>query len=111
MRRLVVVAWLWVAAPMAATMLLSEAASAQADEPLSPLPQNLKLDAGKVALGARLFVDTRFAKDNSVSCASCHNLAKGGIDPRPEGRVFSTGAGGAKHIFNTPTVYCDAAFT
>ncbi|HEX6703366.1 MAG TPA: cytochrome c peroxidase [Albitalea sp.] len=104
MRRLLVVDSLCTVALMAA-MLLPGAVSARGDEPLSPLPQSIKLDTGKVALGARLFVDTRFAKDNSVSCASCHNLSKGGVDPRPEGRVFSTGAGGARHIFNTPTVY------
>ena len=104
MRRSVVLASLCMAASMA-TGLQPAVAAALSDEPLSPLPQNLTFDAGKVALGAKLFADTRFAKDNSISCASCHNLSKGGIDAHPNGRVFSTGAGGAKHILNTPTVY------
>ena len=77
----------------------------QSDEPIVALPLNLKSDPGKVALGARLFQDRRFARDDSVACASCHDLAKAGIDTRPGNRVFSTGVGGATHIFNTPSVY------
>jgi cytochrome c peroxidase len=71
------------------------------DEPLRPLPQDLKFDPDKVALGARLFQDRRFARDGSVSCASCHDLANGGADARPR----SVGAGGAVGAVNAPTVY------
>lgn len=74
-------------------------------EPLVALPQPVALDANKVALGARLFADRRFARDNSLACASCHDLRRGGADTRPASRVFSQAVGGARHIFNTPTVY------
>lgn len=74
---------------------------AQATEPLKPLPLEVKLDQKKVALGARLFGDTRFAKNNDVSCASCHNFLKeGGADARPR----SLGTGGAVGPANSPTV-------
>ena len=48
---------------------------AQLDEPIKPLPLDGKFDARKVALGEKLFTDRRLSKDNSVSCASCHNLS------------------------------------
>jgi cytochrome c peroxidase len=71
------------------------------DEPLRPLPVDLRYDPAKVALGAKLFQDRRFARDDSVSCASCHDLARGGADARPR----SVGAGGAVGPVNSPTVY------
>lgn len=80
-------------------------AGAQSNEPLVALPPPLALEPGKVALGARLFEDRRFARDDSLACASCHDLGRGGIDTRPGSRAFSTGTGGVKHVFNTPTVY------
>ncbi|AKJ29653.1 cytochrome-c peroxidase [Caldimonas brevitalea] len=89
-----------------AVMLSAMAAgSAQAQtptgEPISPLPAKPAADPRKVALGSRLFRDVRFAKDNSVSCVSCHSFQHGGADPRP----LSVGAGGKTHVFNTPTVW------
>jgi cytochrome c peroxidase len=76
-------------------------AFAQSDEPIKPLPAEVKLDAKKVALGERLFNDKRLSKDNSMACASCHNLSKGGID----GLQTSIGIGGAKGPLNAPTVF------
>ncbi len=72
---------------------------------IQPVPQPPKLDAKKVALGNRLYHDTRLSKDNSISCASCHDLKKGGCDLEP----VSTGVGGAKGGINAPTVF-NAAF-
>jgi cytochrome c peroxidase len=96
----------WVIAMAAVGAILAwPSCRAQSDEPLSPLPTSQNLDAAKVALGGKLFVDKRFARDGSVSCASCHDLARGGAETRPDSRRFSAGAGGVRHIFNTPTVY------
>lgn len=89
---------------MAASWAQAEPSSAPA-EPLVALPQQVALDPDKVALGARLFADRRFGKDDSLACASCHDLSQGGADTRPASRVFSEAVGGARHIFNTPTVY------
>jgi cytochrome c peroxidase len=77
------------------------AARAQSNEPIKPLPTDVRLDVRKVALGERLFGDRRLSRDNSMSCASCHNLAKGGVDGLP----FSIGIGGAKGPINAPTVF------
>jgi len=68
---------------------------------IQPIPQPQKLDAKKVALGKRLYHDTRLSKDDTISCASCHDLAKGGTDRAP----VSTGVGGAKGGINSPTVF------
>ncbi|WP_338846844.1 cytochrome c peroxidase [Massilia sp. W12] len=76
-------------------------ALAQSTEPIKPLPLEVKLDPKKVALGARLFAEKRFSKNNDVSCMSCHDFTKaGGADPRPR----SLGAGGAVGPVNSPTV-------
>lgn len=93
----------------ALALLASTTALAQGTEPLAPLPPAPVLDAARVALGARLFADRRFAKDDSLACASCHDLARGGADTRPGSREYSAATGSARHVFNTPTVY-NAAF-
>jgi cytochrome c peroxidase len=69
-------------------------------EPLRPLPESLPIDEDKAALGKRLFHEVRLSADNSISCASCHDLAAGGDD----GRKVSTGVGGATGVINAPTV-------
>lgn len=76
-------------------------AQAQSNEPIQPLPLEMKLDARRVALGDKLFNDKRLSKDNSIACAGCHSLATGGVDRAP----VSTGIGGAKGPINAPTVF------
>lgn len=66
--------------------------------PLTPGPA---LPADKVALGARLFHDGRLSRDNTVACASCHDLGKGGTDRR----AVSVGVGGQTGDRNAPTVF------
>lgn len=70
---------------------------------IEPLPskESLNLDNGKVLLGNKLFHDTRLSADNTISCASCHDLAKGGTDQSQ----YSTGIRGIKGHINSPTVY------
>lgn len=72
-------------------------------EPISPLPtlDSLQLDPKKIKLGERLFQDTRFSKDNSTACISCHNLDKGGAD----GRKNSIGVRQQLGTINTPTIF------
>lgn len=73
------------------------------DEPLHPL-QNVKdlhLDARKAKLGETLFNDTRLSKNDTISCASCHNLTQGGTD----GRQYPIGVGGQVDAINAPTVF------
>ncbi len=59
---------------------------------LQPIPDALLVDNQKVALGSRLFHDPRLSGDNSISCASCHLLNKGGVD----NLATSTGVDGQK---------------
>jgi cytochrome c peroxidase len=44
----------------------------QTDEPIQAIPINIAVDSNKVALGEKLFQDTRLSSDNRVSCVSCH---------------------------------------
>jgi cytochrome c peroxidase len=48
-----------------------------------------------------LYNDVRLSVDNSISCASCHDLSKGGTDNKP----FSEGVGGQFGGINAPTVF------
>jgi len=73
-------------------------------EPVQPIPDDIQVDARKVALGERLFHDTRLSADNSVSCAGCHALNRGGAD----GREHSIGVQGNEGFLNTPTVFNSA---
>jgi cytochrome c peroxidase len=70
-------------------------------EPLQPIPQEIELDTGKVALGKRLFHDPKLSRDNSIACAHCHDLSRGGDDQRPR----AVGIDGAMGEVNTPTVF------
>jgi len=70
-------------------------------EPIKPIPLQIDLDARKVALGRGLFFEPKLSHDNTVSCASCHDLRKGGCD----GRVRSFGINNANGKINTPTVF------
>lgn len=75
--------------------------AAPLDEPIKPLPASLKQDPARAEIGRRLFHDTRLSANGGVSCASCHDLAKGGVD----GRDFSVGFSGKRAAVNTPTVF------
>lgn len=66
-----------------------------------PLPNSVALDSAKVALGARLFHDVRLSSDDTISCASCHNLGTGGVDNRSHSVGVKGGVGGV----NAPTVF------
>ncbi|HEX5338018.1 MAG TPA: cytochrome-c peroxidase [Gallionella sp.] len=68
---------------------------------VQPLPERVALDPAKVALGERLFNDARLSADNSIACASCHNLTAGGAD----NRVHSLGVNRAEGNINAPTVF------
>ena len=76
---------------------LPETAPAPADNPTTP---------EKVALGKRLYYETRLSGDGKLSCASCHDLyGKAGGD----GRRTATGIAGQVGGRNVPTVW-NAAF-
>lgn len=64
------------------------------------IPPENPVTAEKVALGRRLYFDKRLSQDGTISCASCHDPAKGFAD----GRKVSDGIGGKKGARNAPTV-------
>jgi len=82
-------------------ILLSPIFLLEADALISPIPLTVDVDKRKAALGKKLFFDTRLSLDNSISCATCHNLNEGGDDNL---RV-SFGYHGRKGTRNSPTVY------
>jgi cytochrome c peroxidase len=79
----------------------SHNASAAADEPIQALPAPPAQDPARVEIGRRLFHDPRLSRNGRVSCASCHDLGKGGAD----GRARSTGVHGQLTGVNAPTVF------
>ncbi|WP_457750163.1 cytochrome-c peroxidase [Sulfurimonas sp.] len=72
-----------------------------ANEPITPLPQTVKVNHAKAELGKKLFFDPILSHDNTITCATCHDLNNGGDD----GLKFSYGIRGQKGSVNAPTVY------
>ncbi len=70
------------------------------------IPDDNPLTAAKVALGQKLYFDPRLSADDTVSCATCHDPAKGFAD----GKTVAAGIGGKTGARNSPTVL-DAAFS
>ncbi len=70
-------------------------------EPITPIPQSVEVDEKKSALGKLLFFDTILSVDDTISCASCHDLNNGGDD----GLKFSFGINAQEGDINSPTVY------
>ena len=95
---------LW-AARAFACLYWALSATADLSEPIKPIPADVGTDPAKAALGRMLFHDIRLSKDNTISCASCHDLPTGGDD----GKVVSLGVAEARGAINSPTVY-NAAF-
>lgn len=91
----------WIASRPQAPMPPEPEIPAATGEPLSPLPLAMALDPRKVALGNRLFHDKRLSHDDSLACAGCHALDKGGADGLPR----SIGIGGQTGEINAPTVF------
>ncbi len=84
--------------------LVPALAWAQGDEPIRPIPAELKVDVRKAALGERLFHDKRLSGDGAVACASCHVLERGGSDSL----ALSLGVRGTQGLVNAPTVFNSA---
>lgn len=74
-----------------------------AGEPVEVIPDYVETNPAKVALGKKMFNDTRISLDNTISCATCHVLEDGGADHADE-RV-SEGINGLQGTVNSPTVF------
>ena len=64
------------------------------------IPASNPMTRGKVELGKQLYFDQRISRDATVSCASCHDPAKGWTD----NMVTSVGIKGQNGGRNAPTV-------
>src|SRR5262245_59654592 len=65
-----------------------------------PVPESNLLSASKIALGRRLFFDRRLFRDHSLSCAGCHDPARGFTD----GKAVSEGVFRRRGTRNVPTL-------
>lgn len=77
------------------------AVKAKIESPANPITDD------KVALGRTLYFDNRLSKNHDLSCNSCHDLAKYGVDGQPT----SAGHKGQKGNRNSPTVFHAAGHT
>ena len=75
--------------------------------PPVPIPADNPQTPAKIALGDKLFHDTRFSADGKVSCATCHEQAKGFTDNLPVSQGFNKLTG----TRNAPTVLNSAYMT
>lgn len=87
-------------AALAFALPVAAAAQTPLNEPILPLPQQHKEDPRKAALGRKLFNDVRLSGNNAVSCASCHNIPRGGADSL----ALSKGINSRLGKVNSPTV-------
>ena len=76
------------------------AISAPLGLPPVPVPPGNPPTVESIALGRRLFYDPSLSKDNSISCASCHNPMFRFADARER----SIGVGGALGLRHAPTL-------
>ena len=91
--------------PLVAVAVIVAAFAARADDVPSGLkpvkhPDDNPPSAAKIALGKQLYFDPRLSKDNTISCASCHDPKKGWSNDD----AFATGVGGARGGRSAPTV-------
>lgn len=75
----------------------------QSSEPIQPLT-TIAVNETKAALGKRLFFETQLSVDDSISCASCHDIDAWGA----ENRDVSEGIGRQLGERNSPTVFNSA---
>lgn len=67
---------------------------------ITPIPLNMKLDEKRVLLGKIIFHDTRLSHDDTISCASCHDIENGGDD----NISLAIGINNQMGKMNTPTI-------
>lgn len=64
------------------------------------VPQENELNEKRIALGRKLFFDTRLSADNTVSCATCHRPEHGFASPD----AVAVGIRGGKGTRNAPSI-------
>jgi cytochrome c peroxidase len=97
--------WLILGLCLALTVSVAQAAEkADSKLPLGLKPLAVPSDnphsAAKVELGKQLYFDPRLSRDNTVSCATCHDPKKGWSN----GEAVATGIGGQQGGRSSPTI-------
>jgi cytochrome c peroxidase len=64
--------------------------------PAVNIPPDNPQTAVKILLGKQLYFDTRLSKDNTISCASCHDPARGWSDEGPTSKGIAGQMGGRR---------------
>jgi len=82
-------------------VVLNAAVAAPLGLPPVPVPENNPITPEKVELGDKLFHDTRFSQDGTVSCSTCHDRGKAFTDSPLQ---VSEGIRKLKGTRNAPTV-------
>lgn len=65
-----------------------------------PVPEDNPLTAEKIALGRKLFLDRRLSRDQSISCAACHDPERAFSEPKS----VSVGVFGRRGRRNAPAL-------
>jgi cytochrome c peroxidase len=93
----------WIQQVRAENFATGLAAESFAGDAIQPLPDKVQetLSLDKVALGDKLYHDKRLSGDDTLSCAGCHGLDKGGTD----NAQFSSGVRGQLGGINAPTTF------
>jgi cytochrome c peroxidase len=91
----------WIKEVRAGNFSTGLAAEPYANDSVQPLPDKVAetLSPDKVHLGDKLYHDKRLSGDDTLSCAGCHDLAKGGTDQSQ----FSEGVRQQFGNINAPT--------
>ncbi|HEX9934070.1 MAG TPA: cytochrome-c peroxidase, partial [bacterium] len=63
-------------------------------QPPVPVPPDNPQTSMKIQLGKQLYFDTRLSKDNTISCATCHDPAMGWSDAGPTSKGIAGQMGG-----------------
>jgi len=87
------------AAALALAGLAAQSPALAQSPTLQPLPEP-KFNAAQADLGRYFFFDVRMSGDAALSCASCHDPAKGWGDGKP----LSTGYPASEYFRNSPTL-------
>lgn len=64
--------------------------------PPAPIPPDNPQTSAKIMLGKELYFDTRLSKDNTISCATCHDPLKGWSDDGPTSKGIDSQLGGRR---------------
>jgi cytochrome c peroxidase len=91
----------WISEERAQLAWSRDSADTLKGEPVQALPITVDLNPDKVALGDKLFNDRLLSGDNTLNCASCHALDRGGTDQTK----VATGIRGQQGPINAPTVF------